>query len=64
MENCQARFVKKIQFYEGMHLTDENDFLLTNCEEVAKQLNNFSVNAVNCLNIPSRENFDFLAEKS
>ena len=45
-----------------MHLTEANDSLVTNSEEVAKQLNHFFVNAINSLNIPSYENFDFLAE--
>ena len=40
----------------------ENNSLLTNCEEVAKELNNFFVNAVKNLNIPNYENCDSLGE--
>ena len=41
---------------------EENSYLLTNCEEVAKELNNFFANAVKNLNIPNYENCDSLAE--
>ena len=34
----------------------------TNCEKVAKELNNFFVNAVKNVNIPNYENCDSLAE--
>ena len=40
----------------------ENNFLLINCEEVAKELNNFFANAVQNLNTPNYENCDALAE--
>ena len=46
-----------------MNLTEEeNDSLLTNCEEVANELNNFFTNAVKSLNIPNYENCDSLAQ--
>ena len=41
---------------------EENSYLLTNCEEVAKELNNFFANAVKNLNIPNYEKYDSLAE--
>ena len=41
---------------------EENNSLLINCEEVAKELNNFFENAVNNLNIPNYENSGSLAE--
>ena len=37
--------------------------MLTNCEEVAEELNNFLANAVKNLNIPNYENCDSSAEK-
>ena len=41
LENCETVFVKKIDFHERINLTEEvNDSLLTNCEEVSKELNN------------------------
>ena len=54
---------KKIHFSERINLTkEENNSLLTNCEEVAEELNNFFANAVKNLNISSYENCDSLAE--
>ena len=41
---------------------EENNYLMTNCEEVAKQLNNFFGNAVKNLSIPNYENQASLAE--
>ena len=41
---------------------EENNSLLINCEEVAKELNNFFANAVQNLNTPSYENCYSLAE--
>ena len=35
---------------------------LTNCEEIAKELNKFFANAVKNLNIPNYENYNSLAE--
>ena len=54
-------YQKKIQDSERINLTKENDSL-TNCEEVAKEPNDFFVNAVKNLNIPNCENCDSLAE--
>ena len=42
----------------------KNKSLLTNCEEVAKELNNFFANAVKNLNIPNDENYESLAENT
>ena len=54
---------ENIHLPERINLTEEeNSLLLTNCEEVAKQLNNFFANAVKNLNIPNYENCDSLAE--
>ena len=40
-----------------LNLTEEeSNSLLTNCEEVAKKLNNFLANAVKNLNIPNYKN--------
>ena len=48
---------------ERINLTEEeNNSLLTNCEEVAEELNNFFANAVKNLNISNYENCDSLAE--
>ena len=56
-------FSKKIHFSERINLTEEeNDSLLTNCEKVANELNNFFANAVKSLNIPNYENCDSLAQ--
>ena len=41
----------------------ENDFLLTNRDKVAKELNSFFANAVKNLNIRNYEDFDSLEEK-
>ena len=55
---------KTFHLPERIHLTkEENNSLLTNCKEVAKELNNFFANAVKNLNIPNFENCDYLAEK-
>ena len=62
-ENRQTLFVKAIHFPERINLTEEeNNSLLSNCSEVAKNLNNFFVNAAKNLNIPIYENFNSLAE--
>ena len=53
---------KKNQYSERIDLTEENDSLLKNCEEVAKELTNFLFNAVKNLVIPSYENCDSFAE--
>lgn len=61
LENCETVFVKKIDFHERINLTEEvNDSLLTNCEEVSKELNN--ANPVKNLNIPNYENCISVAE--
>ena len=55
--------VKKIHLSERINFTEEeNNSLLTNCEEVAEELNNFFANAVKNLNISNYENCDSLAE--
>ena len=55
---------KTFHLPERIHLTkEENNSLLTNCKEVAKELNNFFANAVKNPNIPNFENCDYLAEK-
>ena len=47
MENRQTLLVEKIHLPERINLTEEeNNFLLTNYEEVAKELNNCLANAV------------------
>ena len=51
MENRRALLVKKNHYSERINLAEENNSLLTNCEEVAKEMNNFFVNAVKILNI-------------
>ena len=54
---------KKTQLPERINLTDEeNNSYLTNCEDVAKDLNNFFANAVKNLSIPNYEKCDSLAE--
>ena len=54
---------KKIHFPERINLTEEeNNSLLINCEEVAKELNKFFANAVKNLNTPNYENCDYLTE--
>ena len=54
---------EKIHLPERINLTEEeNNSLLTNCKEAAKELNNFFANAVKNLNIPNYENCDSLAE--
>ena len=59
--SCQKKFIflNKINLTEG-----ESNSLLTNWEEIAKELNNFFANAVKNLNIPNYEYCDFLAEKT
>ena len=48
---------------QRINLTEEeSNFLLTNCKEVAKELNNFFANAVKNLIIPNYKNYDSLAE--
>ena len=54
---------KKIHLSERINLTEEeNNALLTNCEEVAEELKNFFANAVKNLNILNYEHCDSLAE--
>ena len=54
---------KKIHLSERINLTEEeNNSLLTNCEEVAEELNNFFANAVKNLNISNYENCDSSAK--
>ena len=54
---------KKSHLPEKINLTEEeNNSLLTNCKEVAKELNNLFTNAAKNLNIPNYENCDSLAE--
>ena len=63
LENRQTLLVKKIHLYERINLTeDENNSLLKNSEEGAKELNNFFSNAVKNLNTSNYENCDSLAE--
>ena len=45
-----------------INLTEENDSFLTNNEKVAKEMNNFFVDAVKNFNIPNYESCVFLAE--
>ena len=54
---------KKIHLSERINLTeDKNNSLLTNCEEVAEELNNFFANAVKNVDISNYENCNSLAE--
>ena len=53
---------KKIYHPETNLAEEEKKHLLTNCEEVAKELNNFFANAVKNLNIANYEDCDSLAE--
>ena len=54
---------KKILLSERINLTEEeSNSLLTNCEEVAEELNNFFANAVKNLHILNYENCNSLAE--
>ena len=63
MENRYTLFLQKTLFLGRINLTDEeNNSLLTNCEEVAKELNNFFANTVKHLNIPSFGNCDSLVQ--
>ena len=63
MENRQTLLVEKIHLPERINLTEEeNNFLLTNYEEVAKELNNCLANAVKNPNIPYYENCDSLGQ--
>ena len=56
-------FLSKIHLSERINLTEEeNNSLLTNCEEVTKELNTFFANAVKSLNISNYENCNSLAE--
>ena len=53
-----------MNFPETINLTNEgNNSLFTNCEEVAKELNNLFVNAVKNIIFPNYENYDSLAVK-
>ena len=53
---------QKKNFSERINLTREANLLITNCDQVAKELNNFFVNAVKNFSIPNYENSDSLAE--
>ena len=54
---------KKKSFSERINPTEEEDSsLLTNCEEIAKELNNLFANTVKSLTIPNYKNCDCLAE--
>ena len=56
-------FSKKIHVPKRINLTEEEkNSLLTKCEEVAKELNNFFANAAKNLSIPNYENCHPLAE--
>ena len=49
---------KKIHLPERINLTeDKNNSLLTNCKEVAKELNNFFCKCCKKLNIPNYEHY-------
>ena len=71
LENRQTLLVKKkkknkrkLLIPERINLTEEeNDFLLTNRDKVAKELNSFFANVVKNLNILNYEDFDSLEEK-
>ena len=55
---------KQIHLSWRIYLTEEeNNSLLTNCEEVAKELNNFFANAVKNLSISNYEKCDSSVEK-
>ena len=61
--NSSSQKNRKIHLPERINLTEEeNNSLLTNCEEVAEELNNFFANAVKNLNISSYGNCDSLAD--
>ena len=62
MENRRALLVKKNQYSERINLAEENNSLLANCEEVAKEMNNFFVNAVKILYIAYYKNRGSFAE--
>ena len=54
---------KNVHLPERINFTEEeNNSLLTNWEELAKELNNFFVNAVKNFSILNYENCDSLAE--
>ena len=50
--NRKTFLVQKNPFFWKNLTEEENDSALTNCEEVAKELNNFFANAVKNPNIP------------
>ena len=52
----------KVQSSERIDLTDENDSLVTNCGNVAKELNSFFSSVVKNLNTPNYESCDDLSE--
>ena len=62
MKNRRALLVKKNHYSERINLAEENNSLLTNCEEVAKEMNNFFVNAVKILNMAYYKNRGSFAE--
>ena len=45
-------FVKKAQSLDRINLTEKDDSLITNCEEVSRELNNLFPRAVKNLNNP------------
>ena len=55
--------LNKVLSSERINLTDENDSLVKDCGEVAKELNNFFSFVVKYLNIPSYEDCDHLSDK-
>ena len=46
-------FVKKAKSLDRINLTEKDDSLITNCEEVSRELNNLFPCAVKNLNIPN-----------
>ena len=65
LENRQTLLVKKKKKHlpERINLSEEeNNSLLTDCEEVAKELNKFFANPVKNLNVPNYENWNSLAK--
>ena len=62
-ETVKPFLSKKNHLSESINLTEEaNNSLLTNSEEVAKELNNLFANAVKNLNISNYKNCNSLAE--
>ena len=55
---------KEAQSSNRINLFSEDDSLIINCEEVAKQLNNFFSCSVTNLNIPDYGNHDSLSQST